>query len=230
MAVLVLTLPLHPQPLNARFAETRYLPLPGLLSRNGLKALREETGLLETAATRRGFRMKCMDDSPRHMTTLGGHRVARESALISTLYRDARLLELLTSLTGTDVLPVQDEVERHVLNILHQPGDTHGAHTDDYPLAPGPGPGPFPRSAAPARWRRLLEYHPGRRDLTALEESGTQQVHHQAGDAYLLPSDLTAHRVTPLCCPGTGRTVLNFAYTTRGHQTPTTGSARRLYG
>ncbi|MFD3513919.1 hypothetical protein [Streptomyces sp. NPDC058657] len=226
MAVFVLTLPIRPQSLNARFVEARYLPLPGLLSGNGLKALQEETGRLESAAKRRDFRMECMDDSPRHMTALGGRRIARESALISALYRDAGLLELLTALTGTAVLPVQEEVERHVLNILHRPGDTHGAHTDDYPLALVL----FLESPSEPDDGGLLEYHPGRQDLAALEESGTRQAHHQAGDAYLLRSDLTAHRVTPLRRSGTRRTVLNFAYTTPGHQNLATDSAHLLYG
>lgn len=223
--MLVLTLPSRPLPLRARFAETGYLLLPGLLTRQGLGALREEAVRLEAAATRRDFRMECMDDSPRHMTTLGGHHIAQESALISRLYRDAGLLALLTALHGTDVLPVEEPVERHVLNILHHPGDTHGAHTDDYPLAlvlfiEAPD--------APADGG-LLEFSPGRGELSALEEPGTRQLRHQAGDAYLLRSDLTAHRVTPLNRPGTRRTVLNFAYTTDDHQAPATDSAQRLY-
>ncbi|MGP3634330.1 HalD/BesD family halogenase [Streptomyces sp. 24-1644] len=223
--MLVLTLPLHPQLLGALFAETGYLPLPGLLTRQGLDTLREEAGRLEAAATRRDFRMECMDDSPRHMTTLGGHHIARQSELISGLYRDTALLELLTALHGTDVLPVEEEVERYVLNILHHPGDTHGAHTDDYPLAL------ILFLQAPEKYGDggLLEFNPGRRDLTALNEPGTRQVHHQAGDAYLLRSDLTAHRVTPLTRPGIRRTVLNLAYSTEHHQAPATDSARRLY-
>ncbi|MFD3735906.1 hypothetical protein [Streptomyces sp. NPDC058632] len=67
------------------------------------------------------------------MFRFDGHHIAQESALISTLYRDTAPLALLAALHGTDVLPVEEAVERHVLNILHSPGDTHGAHTDDSP-------------------------------------------------------------------------------------------------
>ncbi|MFD3808944.1 hypothetical protein ACFWTC_36520 [Streptomyces sp. NPDC058619] len=222
--MLVLTLPSQPVPLRARFAETGYLPLPDLITRQGLEALRHEAARLEAAATRRDFRMECMDDSPRHMTTLGGHHIAQESALISTLYRDTGLLALLTALHGVGVLPVEEPVERHVLNILHQPGDTHGAHTDDYPLALV-----LFIEAPEASDGGLLEFNPGRRSLSSLNEPGTCRLHHQAGDAYLLRSDLTAHRVTPLDRPGTRRTVLNFAYTTEDHQAPATDSAQRLY-
>ncbi|MFD3938184.1 hypothetical protein ACFWSF_26580 [Streptomyces sp. NPDC058611] len=120
---------------------------------------------------------------------------------------------------------MEEPVERHVLNILHQSGDTHGAHTDDYLLALVLFVGTPPRPADGG----LLEFNPGHRDLTALDKPGTRQVHHHAGDAYLLRSDLTAHRVTPLNRPGTRRTVLNFAYTTHGHRSPATDSASRLY-
>ncbi|MEV7404187.1 hypothetical protein AB0N93_27835 [Streptomyces sp. NPDC091267] len=221
----MLTLPSHPAPLHTHFTENGYLPLPGLLTHEGLQALRDESARLEAAATRRDFDMECMADSPRHMTTLGGQHIAQDSELIGSLYRDTELLALLTALHGTHVLPVQEVVERHVLNILHHPGDTHGAHTDDYPLAlvlflevpPGSADG------------GLLEFNPGRTDLTALGKPGTQQVYHHAGDAYLLRSDLTAHRVTPLSRPGTRRSVLNFAYTAKGHRAPVTESAERLY-
>ncbi|GGX41019.1 HalD/BesD family halogenase [Streptomyces chryseus] len=223
--MLVLTLPSRPAPLRARFAEAGYLPLPDLLTRQGLKALHQEAGRLEAAATRRDFHMECMENSPRHMTTLGGHHIAQESALISTLYRDTGLLALLTALHEVDVLPVQEPVERHVLNILHNPGDTHGAHTDDFPLALVL----FIEAPEASTDGGLLEFNPGRRDLGALNEPGARQLHHQAGDAYLLRSDLTAHRVTPLNRPGTRRTVLNFAYTTEDHRTPATNSAHRLY-
>lgn len=221
----VLTLPSHPASLRPRFAETGYLPLPGLLTQPGLQSLRQEVGRLEASATRRDLSMECMDDSPRHMTTLGGHHIARESPLISALYRDTGLLALLTALHGTDVRPVEEPVERHVLNILHNPGDTHGAHTDDYP----PALVLFVEAPPQAADGGLLEFNPGHRSLAALDKPGTRQAHHHAGDAYLLRSDLTAHRVTPLNHPGARRTVLNFAYTTHGHHSPATDSARRLY-
>ncbi|MCX5079356.1 hypothetical protein OHA84_01380 [Streptomyces sp. NBC_00513] len=213
------------EPLRQQFTADGYLALPSLLSPKGLTELGDETSRLEADAVRRDFRMPCMDDSPRHMTTLGGHHIARHSPTITRLYQDQDLARLLGVLLGERVVAVRDPVERHVLNILHQPGDTHGAHTDDYPLAlvlfleapPRPDDG------------GLLEFHPGRADLAALDTPGARRVHHQPADGYLLRSDLTAHRVTPLARPGVRRTVLNFAYTTPGRQEATTSSASLLY-
>ncbi|MFE9443988.1 hypothetical protein ACFYO2_34545 [Streptomyces sp. NPDC006602] len=56
-----------------------------------------------------------------------------------------------------------------------------------------------------------------------------RRAHHQSGDAYLLRSDLTAHRVTPLARSGARRTVVNFACTAHDHHSPATDSAQRLY-
>ncbi|MEV1025058.1 hypothetical protein [Streptomyces sp. NPDC050264] len=217
--------PARREPLRRRFCADSYLALPGLISPSGLAELAGEARRLEADAVRRDFDMPSMADSPRHMTTLGGHRIARTSPLITRLYQDPDLIRLLSSLLGETAVTVHDPVERHVLNILHRPGDTHGGHTDDYPLAlvlflEAP---PHPADGG------LLEFHPGRGDLAALDAPGTRHVHHRPGDGYLLRSDLTAHRVTPLARPGPRRTVLNFAYTTPGRQGAITDSASLLY-
>lgn len=181
----VLTLPSHPASLRPRFAETGYLPLPGLLTQPGLQSLRQEVGRLEASATRRDLSMECMDDSPRHMTTLGGHHIARESPLISALYRDTGLLALLTALHGTDVRPVEEPVERHVLNILHNPGDTHGAHTDDYPRP----------------WSSSSKHHP--RPPTADSSSSTPATEASPPWTSPGPGRPTITRGTPTCCAAT---------------------------
>ncbi|MFE3250981.1 hypothetical protein [Streptomyces sp. NPDC059209] len=82
-----------------------YLPLPGLLTPEGLGTLREEARRLEKTARRRDFAMTCMDGSPRHMTTLGGETIARQSGLIPQLYTDAALLDLVGALTVSGPSP-----------------------------------------------------------------------------------------------------------------------------
>ncbi|GGM14663.1 hypothetical protein GCM10010129_68580 [Streptomyces fumigatiscleroticus] len=204
-----------------------YLPLRGLLTPQGLAALREEARRLEHRARRRDFAMSCMDGSPRRMTTLGGHVIAAESRLIPRLYADEELQSLVARAVGEQVLAVPDLVERHVLNILHRESDTHGAHTDDYPYAlvlflEAP---PHPSDGG------LAEYTPhtdSPRQLTAAGQA--RSAHHAPGDAYLLRSDTTAHRVTPLNRTGVRRTVLNFAYTVPTATPQATSSAHQLYG
>lgn len=221
----MLSLPEFTPALNDRFASDGYLPLPGLIPPDVLTSLDTEVRRLAKLAARRDFSMECMDGSPRHMTTLGGHTIARESRLIPDLYGDTPLLVLLTRIAGLNVVPVRDLLERHVINVLHQQGDTHGAHTDDYPLAlvliteaptePGDG--------------GLLEYASQGAGLRTLDTGDARQAHHRPGDGYLLRSDITAHRVTPLTRAGVRRTVLNFAYTTPDRQHARTPSASQLY-
>ncbi|MEJ8639733.1 HalD/BesD family halogenase [Streptomyces sp. MS2.AVA.5] len=220
----MLSLPDFTPALRDRFTVDGYLPLPGLVPPEALQVLDGEVRRLEKLAVRRDFAMECMDDSPRHMTTLGGHVIAQESEMISRLYHDERLLALLGRIAGVKTVPVLDPLERHVINVLHRQGDTHGAHTDDYPLALVL----FTEAPADARAGGLLEYAPDATGLRTLDTTA-RRAHHRPGDGYLLRSDTTAHRVTPLKHPGVRRTVLNLAYTTPDRQQPTTPSASELY-
>ncbi|MFD3538330.1 2OG-Fe(II) oxygenase [Streptomyces sp. NPDC058662] len=209
----------------ARLAESGYVPLADFLTAEGLTLLWQEAARLGDIALRRDFSMACMDDSPRRMTTLGGQMIAEKSQMIPRLYKGEELISLLGRLTGQDVAPVPDPMERHVLNILHQHGDTHGGHTDDYPYALVL----FLEAPSDPEDGGLLEFTPHTPDLAALGTPAAVTAHHQAGDAYLLRSDTTAHRVTPLTRPGARRTVLNFAYTLPNHTVHKTNSADQLY-
>ncbi|MFD9723615.1 hypothetical protein [Streptomyces sp. NPDC059072] len=221
----MLSLPPYTPDLRKRFQSDGYLPLPGLVNAAGVTRLRSEVARLEGLATRRDLTMTCMGDSPRHMTTVGGRVIAAESELITRLYRDPDLVALVGRIAGIVAVPVRDPLERYVVNILHRPGDTHGAHTDDYPLALVL----FAETPAGSDGGGLLEYVPRAEDLDALDSSAVQLARHGPGDAYLLRSDTTAHRVTPLRRPGTRRSVVNLAYTTPGHQHAVTESAALLY-
>jgi hypothetical protein len=205
------------------FAEEGYVPLPGFLTPSGLGALRREVEHLESVATRRDFNMECMNDTPRHMTTVGGHVIADESAMICDLYSDPAVMHFLREVTGLDLIPAPDLVERHVANFLHLPGDIHGAHFDDYPVAlllfvETPG---SPEDGG------LLEFLANAGDLAEIDGPETRRAFHVSGDAYVLRTDTTAHRVTALTRP-CRRVVLNFAYATPESAT-VTPSASLLY-
>lgn len=208
-----------------RFATDSYLPLPELIPHHILGRLLAELTGLEADTRRRDFAMECMGGSPRHMTTISGPALAARSPLITDLYRQPDLLGLLRAVTGQPVVPVHEATERHVVNILHHPGDTHGEHTDDYPFALVL----FLEAPADPADGGLLEYAPHTTALPLPHDAPMERRHHQPGDAYLLRADTTAHRVSPLTRTGTRRTVLNFAYTTPDRQTTRTPSAQLLY-
>lgn len=203
---------------TALFDHAGYLPLPGLLTASALGALRDEAAKLEKRARRRDFRMECMGGTPRHMTTLGGIEIAEIAPVVAALYRDPRLVSALSAAVGLDIQLAEDPVERHVLNILHQSGDTHGLHTDDYPLALVM----FLQSPSCEEGCGHLEF------FNACTAGQASLKAHAPGDAYLLRADKFPHRVQPIH-DGCVRTVLNFAYGASSIPVTPTGSASILY-
>ncbi len=185
----------------AQFERSGYLALPGLLTPSALEDLQQEALRLQARAKRRDFRMECMGGTPRHMTTLGGIEIAETAPVISALYRDPMLLSTLGILVGLTLQLADDPVERHVFNMLHRSGDTHGLHTDDYPLALVM----FIESPSCKAGCGHLEF------FDACEAGQASVKSHTAGDAYLLRADTFPHRVRPIH-DGCVRTVLNFAY------------------
>jgi hypothetical protein len=99
------------------------------------------------------------------------------------------------------------------------------AHTDDYPLALVL----FTEAPDEAADCGLLEHVPHATGLDSLTTGSARTAPHRPGDGYLLRSDISAHRVTPLRRSGLRRTVLNFAYTTPDRQAAITPSASELY-
>ncbi|MEW6154437.1 MAG: hypothetical protein AB1673_10680 [Actinomycetota bacterium] len=206
-----------------RFTADGYVRLDGFLSPAGVKMLVEEVDRLRKLSVRREFAMAEMEGSPRRMSTIGGEVLAEESAMIAGLYGSEHMFGFLSAVLGEPLFPVADPVERHVLNFLHESGDTHGAHFDDHAVAiilfletPPPGRG------------GLLEYLPNAARLSDLGSEGTRWAEHYVGDAYVLRSDTTAHRVTPLTGPGR-RTAMNFAYATAATADLRSPSAAILY-
>lgn len=203
---------------TALFEHAGYLPLPGLLTDEALAALRVELSHLLERARRRDFEMECMGGTPRHMTTLGGIEISETAPTITELYRNPGLIDRLGRLVGLDLELADDPVERHVLNRLHRAGDTHGLHTDDYPLALVM----FLESPTCEEGCGHLEF------FDACEAGHTSVMTHVAGDAYLLRADKFPHRVRPIH-EGCVRTVLNFAYGATSIPVSRTPSASILY-
>ncbi len=208
-----------------RFDDCGYIPLPGLLTPAGLDQLRSEVKALTPLTQRRDFVMECMGGTPRNMTTLGGELITEQAPGISNLYQSAQLMDALGVLLQKQIVVADDPVERHVLNILHKAGDTHGYHIDDYPIAVVM----FIESPTCPEGCGRLEFCPA-----AVGESDSPVDHppftrsHHAGDAYVLRSDRLNHRVQPIH-DGCLRTVLNFAYGFDGEQIERTPSASILY-
>lgn len=192
--------------LREQFERERIVRLPGFFTPEGFDVLRREVERLLARVIRRNLEVQGSEGTPRRMSTLGGDVVSEYSSLIPALYTDPGLLAFLSGVAGDEVLPVPDPVENHVLNVLHEMGDIHGGHVDTYAFAfnlcieaPGPGGG------------GELEMVPGSTVLAELDGDAVRRVAVEPGEAYLLRTDDTAHRVAPLTRPGR-RTIINLAY------------------
>ncbi|MFC4049244.1 hypothetical protein ACFOY4_06075 [Actinomadura syzygii] len=206
--------------LGSDYDSNAFAVMPGFLSSPGLRLLAKETGRLLDHSVRKDFQMECMDGSTRRMRTLGAPVIDALSTLVPDLYYSPDLLKLIGDIVGQEVYPLYEDVDRYVLNSLVEPGDTFGAHFDDYPLSVVVVVEVAPEGARP----RLLQ--DAASVLGVMDEY--VEVELAAGDAYLLRSDTTAHMVSRL--GRTGRRLgFNFAYALSPQTTGGTESPGLLY-
>lgn len=188
------------------FADDGFVVFPGLFAGPALVSLQAALEPALRRARRRELLMPDSDYTPRRMLTVGGDVLAAAAPRVPLLYHDPALRAALAEIAEGPLLPVPDPIENHVLNILDQIGDIHGAHVDTYAYAfnllieaPPPGAG------------GLLEFVPGSTQPADLVGPRVRRVPLAAGDAYLLRTDRNVHRVSPLERAGR-RVLLNFAY------------------
>jgi hypothetical protein len=209
--------------LNAHYQDLHHAAFPGFVSPEFFAELKADVDALLAFRRRRDFLMECMDNSPRRMNVVNGHIIEQNSRLIPALYNNPAVIEFLSGVIGEQVLPLTDDIDRYVINQLQMTSDTFGAHYDDYPISfviilesPGIEGGGYAEMVPRAHSLSQLDENPIRLPL-------------KAGDAYVLKTDTTAHRVAPLK-QDVLRTAINFAYTTPSFVPPRiTDSAARLY-
>jgi len=209
--------------LNAHYQDLHHAAFPAFVSPDFFAELKRDVDELLAFRRRRDFLMECMDNSPRRMNVVNGHIIEQNSRLIPALYNNPAIIEFLSSVIGEQVLPLSDDIDRYVINQLQMTSDTFGAHYDDYPISfviilesPGMEGGGY------------AEMVPRSHSLSQLDENPIR-LPLNAGDAYVLKTDTTAHRVAPLT-QDTLRTAINFAYTTPSFVPPRiTDSAAKLY-
>lgn len=209
--------------LSEQFSRDHFLVFDSILKDDGLALLRDESSRMQQDAVRKEFDMDCMGSTKRRMTTLGAGVIDRLSSIVSGLYNDADFLAMLSAVYGEQLVPLVDDIDRYVLNVLQRQEDTFGGHFDDYPVsvvlvveAPKPEFGGVPQLV------------PRAHSLADLDAEGVVEVLLKPGDAYILKADTTAHRVSPLRSD-VDRVAFNLAYTTATFQPSFTPSANLLY-
>jgi hypothetical protein len=205
------------------FAREGYVRLPRSAFATVFPKLQREVARLREHAKTRDFIMPGYE-TLRRMSTLGGKDIRRLSPVLVDFYQNPAIRALLSNICGQEVFACHDENEWQVINWLEGPGETHGWHLDDPPLALV-----LFIETPPASDGGALELIYGWRQLCAVvgsepEHSATSLIErcraaglvtakvHTTGDAYLMRADQCLHRAAPLTAAGARRCVVNLAF------------------
>jgi hypothetical protein len=173
----------------------------------------EVTAALDIHAQRRDLCIASTGGSPRRYRIVGRDTLAASCPATASYYRSPALLRLLSDVAGEALVPVPYAPEELIATRLENAGDTHGWHWDDYGFALV-----WVLRAPPPEDGAALEYVTGvpwckaePRVETILAAHEPVRTHLAAGTVYLLRTDTTLHRVTPLL-RNAKRDALCFSY------------------
>jgi len=195
-----------------RFAAEHVVVLPGVCPPTLLEAMRTEAcGLIDRHGTSHRLVFEITDNTPRNMTTVGQPVIKAEGPLIDAFYFSPELLRLAAAVVGEPVHTCPYPGEHYVVSRLAACGDTHGWHWDDYTYgiilvleAPDYREGGFVQAVAGTSWDKQDPDVHG-----ALLRGVVRSYALQPGDAYLIKTDTTMHRVHPIRGRGR-RTIVNM--------------------
>jgi hypothetical protein len=203
--------------LNGEFRARSVAPLRGFCPPSLLDVMRREAaGLLENHGVFRNVQFKETDNTPRRMTCVGQPTIRKHGQIIPATYASRTLIEVLSAVIGEPVNPVPYAGEEYTLTSLGQSGDTHGWHWDDYGIgfvwildAPHPRDGGFIQCVPNTRWNKQQP------DVyAAFLQSPIYSYAFAPGDAYVLRTDTTLHRVYPVSGNGRRRVIVNMTWAT----------------
>lgn len=173
----------------------------------------EAKKLLDELAIRRDLHIEVTANSPRFMSNVRQQDVAKHGMIIPAVYHSEALIGFIGVLAHEPIIPNPWEFEKFIVNRQEKAGDTHGWHWGDYPYsmiwiieAPNFDYGGLLECVPHTYWdkkNQRLEEH--------LLRNPIQTKGHVTGDVYMLKSDTTLHRVTPLTKDAT-RIIINMAW------------------
>jgi hypothetical protein len=214
--------------LQQQFREEHVVPLRQFCPPALFGPLRDEAfGIMERFGVARDFVLEITDKTPRHMTTVGQPIIKDHGPLIHATYFSPVLKDFVSKVVGEEMFTCPYPGEHYVISRLQRSGDTHGWHWDDYAYgfvlvleAPNYRGGGFVQGVPHTSWDKQNPDVHG-----ALLKSKVHSYAFDAGDAYLIKTDTTMHRVYPI--RGSGRrTIINTTWanasdlsTPRTHET-----------
>lgn len=173
----------------------------------------EAYALLAKLANRRDLHIRATGNTPRFMSNVPQQEIAQHGKVIPAVYHSKALIGWLSLMAEEEIIPNPWQYEKYIVNRQEKAGDTHGWHWGDYPFSliwiiesPDISYGGLLQTVAHTRWNKT---HPQVHEHLVRNPIHTKA--HATGDVYLLKSDTTLHRVTPLVKDAT-RVIINMAW------------------
>lgn len=196
------------------FLRDGYLKISNIVSDELKSMLREEVqNLLAEFAKRRDILMEATGNTPRFLSNVRQVDIAEHGRVIPAIYHSPSFIKFFGEIAKEALIPNPWEFEKFIINTQHKAGDTHGFHWGDYPYSmiwivesPPLEYGGILECVAHTYWNKKnakIKEH--------LLKNPVRNYHHQTGDVYILKSDTTLHRVTPLEKDAT-RIIVNMAW------------------
>ncbi|MET9619302.1 MULTISPECIES: hypothetical protein [unclassified Streptomyces] len=198
--------------IREKFAAEHIVPLRGLLPPELFGPIRDEAfGIMDRYGVSHDLTFEITDGTPRSMTTVGQPVIKDEGPLIDAFYFSPQVLDLVSRVVGEKVHTCPYAGEHYVISRLLKSGDTHGWHWDDYTYgiilvleAPHYTEGGFVQAVSHTSWDKENPDVHG-----ALISSQVRSYALEPGDAYVVKTNTTMHRVYPIRGEGR-RTIVNM--------------------
>lgn len=187
--------------LREKFASEHVVVLKEFCPPDVQEAIKDEAcGIMDRHGTAHDLVFEITDSTPRRMTTVGQPVIKDEGPLIDAFYFSPTLLDVCSQVADEEVHTCPYAGEHYVISRLDKSGDTHGWHWDDYTYgiilvleAPHYTEGGFIQAVPHTSWDKENPDVHG-----ALLSSQVHSYALQPGDAYLVKTNTTMHRVFPI--------------------------------
>lgn len=197
-----------------RFERHGYLKITDLVCPDVREVVMGEARrLLENHAKRRDMLIESTGFTPRNLSNVPRDIINENSEIIPAVYHSPYIKKLIQGLTGDEIIGIPWIWDEFIINSQHKAGDTHGWHWGDYPFTII-----WVVQATPIHTGGLLECVPhtnwnkkNPRINNLIAENPIESHFHETGDVYLLKTDTTLHRVSPLT-EDVQRIILNTAF------------------
>lgn len=204
--------------LQQRFADEHVVTVSGLCPPDVFEGIRREAfDVMDRFGTSHDLSFEITDNTPRRMTTVGQPIIRSEGPSIHQFYFAPALHSLVSRVVGEPVHTCPYAGEHYVVSRLRTSGDTHGWHWDDYTYglilvleAPHYSQGGFVQAVPHTSWDKDDPDVYG-----ALLKSHVRSYALEAGDAYIIKTNTTMHRVHEIRGDGQ-RTIINMTLASDG--------------